>query len=86
MNTIPADDRAIQLVSACTDNARTDVYDKVIEAFKEAHGRKGKFRLLSKELIDAQGITLEESPEELEGGEQPKRLKVFLKDPYNFQD
>ncbi len=43
-------------------------------------GRKGKFRLLSKELIDAQGITLEEAPEDLEGGEQPKRLKVFLKD------
>lgn len=43
-------------------------------------GRKGKFRMLSKELIDAQGITLEEAPEDLEGGEQPKRLKVFLKD------
>ena len=43
-------------------------------------GRKGKFKLLSKELIDAQGITLEEAPEDLEGGEQPKRLKIFLKD------
>ena len=43
-------------------------------------GRKGKFRLISKELVDAQGIVLEESPEELEGGEQPKRLNVFLKD------
>ncbi len=43
-------------------------------------GRKGKFRLLSKELVDAQGIVLEESPENLEGGEQPKRMNVFLKD------
>jgi replicative DNA helicase Mcm len=43
-------------------------------------GRKGKFRLLSKELIDAQGITLEEAPEDLEGGEQPKRMRIFLKD------
>ena len=43
-------------------------------------GRKGKFRLLSKELVDAQGITLEESSESLEGGEQPKRMQVFLKD------
>ncbi|MDA1337620.1 MAG: minichromosome maintenance protein MCM [bacterium] len=43
-------------------------------------GRKGKFKLLSKELVDAQGITLEESSESLEGGEQPKRMKVFLKD------
>ncbi len=42
-------------------------------------GRKGKFRLLSKELVDAQGLTLEEVPEQLEGGEQPKRMKVFLK-------
>ncbi|MFH1211695.1 MAG: minichromosome maintenance protein MCM [Candidatus Woesearchaeota archaeon] len=45
-----------------------------------ACGRKGKFILLSKELVDAQQITIEESPEELEGGEQPKRLNIFLKD------
>ena len=43
-------------------------------------GRKGKFRLLSKELVDAQGLVLEEAPESLEGGEQPKRMNVFLKD------
>ena len=42
-------------------------------------GRKGKFRLISKEMIDAQGLTLEESPESIDGG-QPKRMKVFLKD------
>jgi len=43
-------------------------------------GRKGKFRLISKELVDAQGIVLEEDPENLEGGEQPKRINIFLKD------
>lgn len=42
-------------------------------------GRKGKFKLLSSELIDAQGITLEETASDLEGGEQPKRIKLFLK-------
>ncbi len=42
-------------------------------------GRKGKFRLLSKVLVDAQGIVLEEAPEQLDGGEQPKRINVFLK-------
>ncbi len=42
-------------------------------------GRKGKFRLLSKVLVDAQGLVLEEVPEQLEGGEQPKRMNVFLK-------
>ncbi len=43
-------------------------------------GRKGKFRIISKELVDAQRIVLEESPENLEGGEQPKRVSVFLKE------
>ncbi len=42
-------------------------------------GRKGKFRLLSKELVDAQGIVLEESPDALDGGTQPKRINIFLK-------
>ena len=42
-------------------------------------GRKGKFRLLSKELVDAQGTVVEENPELMEGGEQPKRFNVFLK-------
>lgn len=41
-------------------------------------GRKGKFRLLSKQLVDAQKIVLEEAPEDLEGGEQPKRMNVIL--------
>lgn len=43
-------------------------------------GRKGKFKLLAKELVDAQKIVVESAPEDLEGGEQPKRINVFLKD------
>ncbi|MFH1209558.1 MAG: minichromosome maintenance protein MCM [archaeon] len=43
-------------------------------------GRKGKFRLISKDLVDAQRLVIEETPEVLEGGEQPKRLSVFLKE------
>ena len=42
-------------------------------------GRKGKFRLISKELVDAQGLDLEEVPDQLDGGEQPKRIKTLLK-------
>jgi replicative DNA helicase Mcm len=42
-------------------------------------GRKGKFRLVSKELIDAQHLKLEELGEDLEGSGQPKRINVFLK-------
>ncbi len=43
-------------------------------------GRTGKFKLVAKELVDAQLIVIEEVPESLEGGEQPKRLNVFLKE------
>ncbi|MGV8171279.1 MAG: minichromosome maintenance protein MCM [Candidatus Woesearchaeota archaeon] len=52
---------------------------KFREPTKCGCGRKGKFRLLSKEMIDAQKIVLEESPEDIEGSEQPKRMDVFLK-------
>ncbi len=41
-------------------------------------GRKGHFKLVSKELVDAQKIVLEEATEDLDGG-QPKRLNIFLK-------
>lgn len=43
-------------------------------------GRKGQFKLLSKEMVDAQRIVIEESPDSLEGGEQPKRLNIFLQE------
>lgn len=52
---------------------------KFREPTKCGCGRKGKFRLLSKEMIDAQKIVLEEAPEDLDGSEQPKRLDIFLK-------
>jgi len=42
-------------------------------------GRKGHFRLISKEMVDSQRIVLEEAPENLDGGEQPKRLAIFLR-------
>ncbi|MBI4451179.1 hypothetical protein HY642_04345 [Candidatus Woesearchaeota archaeon] len=49
------------------------------EPSKCSCGRKGKFKLLQKELVDAQSLILEEVPEQLDGGEQPKRIKIFLK-------
>lgn len=42
-------------------------------------GRKGKFKEISKELVDGQGLVFEESPDDLDGA-QPKRMNVFLKD------
>ncbi|MDD5178625.1 MAG: minichromosome maintenance protein MCM, partial [Candidatus Nanoarchaeia archaeon] len=53
---------------------------KFREPFRCSCGRKGKFRLVSKELVDAQRLVIEESPEMLEGGAQPKRLAIFLKE------
>ncbi len=52
---------------------------KFREPTKCGCGRKGKFRLLSKEMIDAQKIVLEEAAEDIDGSEQPKRIDVFLK-------
>ena len=43
-------------------------------------GFRGRFRLLSKELVDAQRMVVEEAPENLEGGEQPKRIAIFLRE------
>lgn len=43
-------------------------------------GRKGQFRLISKIMVDAQRLVIEESPESLSGGEQPRRMAVFLKE------
>ncbi len=43
-------------------------------------GHRGKFKLLGKELVDAQAMVIEEVPEKLEGGEQPKRMNVLLKE------
>lgn len=43
-------------------------------------GRKAGFKLMSKEMVDAQRLVIEESPESLRGGEQPRRLNVFVKE------
>lgn len=43
-------------------------------------GWKSSFRLLSKEMVDTQRLVIEESPDSLEGGEQPRRISVFLQE------
>jgi len=43
-------------------------------------GRRGGFKLLSKDMVDAQRIVIEEAPDDLSGGEQPRRISVFLKE------
>ena len=43
-------------------------------------GRKGGFKLMSKDMVDAQRLVIEESSENLTGGEQPRRMNIFLKE------
>ncbi|MEK6825715.1 MAG: minichromosome maintenance protein MCM [Nanoarchaeota archaeon] len=43
-------------------------------------GWKSSFKLISKEMVDTQRLVIEESPDSLEGGEQPRRINVFLKE------
>lgn len=43
-------------------------------------GRRGGFRLISKEMVDTQRLIIEEAPDMLTGGEQPKRINVFVKE------
>jgi len=42
-------------------------------------GRMGKFTVVDKSLEDTQRIVIEESPEMMEGGEQPQRIDIILK-------
>lgn len=43
-------------------------------------GRRRDFKLISKDMVDVQRLVVEESPEDLIGGEQPRRLSIFLKE------
>jgi replicative DNA helicase Mcm len=43
-------------------------------------GRRGGFKQLSKKMVDTQRLIIEEAPDMLEGGEQPKRINVFVKE------
>lgn len=41
---------------------------------------KGPFKTISKEMVDVQRLVVEESPDALEGGQQPRRINIFLKE------
>jgi replicative DNA helicase Mcm len=66
----------------CPSCGNTITIPQLDTKFKEptrcSCGRHGKFRLLSKELVDVQRLIIEEAPETLDGGDQPKRIAVFL--------
>lgn len=54
---------------------------QIKEPTKCGCGRKGKFNVLSKEMVDSQIIKLEEHMETLDGTEQPRNFNILL-----FQD
>lgn len=53
---------------------------KFREPIRCSCGRRGGFKLVSKDLVDTQRLVIEEAPESLSGGEQPKRINAFLKE------
>ncbi len=42
--------------------------------------RKTRFRRIKDKLVDVQTLVIEESPENLDGGEQPKRIRCYLEE------
>ncbi len=50
------------------------------EPFRCSCGKRGRFKVVGRDLVDTQRLVVEESPEALVGGEQPKRLSVFLRE------
>ncbi|MBP7708608.1 minichromosome maintenance protein MCM [Candidatus Pacearchaeota archaeon] len=66
---------------ACgTIHSVLQIDEKFREPSRCSCGRRGGFRELEKEMVDAQRLVLEESSDNLSGGEQPKRINVFLKE------
>ena len=57
---------------------------QIDKKFKEPNrcscGRRGGFKELSKDMVDAQALVIEEASDNLTGGEQPKRMTIFLKE------
>ena len=54
--------------------------EKFTEPNRCSCGRKGGFKLLSKDMVDTQKITVEESPDSISGSSQPRRINVYLKE------
>ena len=76
-----------QVVSArfeCPACGNTITMPQIEEKFKEptrcSCGRVGRFKLIDKTLVDSQRLVLEEPSDNLDGGEQAKRLPIYLRE------
>ena len=82
-----ASDVRPQVISAkfeCPACGNIITIPQIEQKFKEPSqcscGRRGRFRLTDKTLVDVQRLILEESAESMEGGEHQKRLALFLRE------
>ncbi len=82
-----ASDVRPQVISAkfeCRSCGNIITVPQLESKFKEPQrcscGARGRFRISEKTLVDAQRLVVEESPEGMQGGEQPKRLSVFVRE------
>ncbi len=76
-----------QLISAkfeCPSCGNNITIPQLDEKFREptrcSCGRVGRFKLVDKLLVDSQRLVLEEPSDTLDGGEQAKRLAIYLRD------
>ena len=66
---------------ACGNNiTMPQIEEKFKEPSRCSCGRVGRFKLIDKKLVDSQRIVLEEPSDNLGGGEQSKRLPVYLRE------
>ena len=52
--------------------------EKVVRYPGKCTCKKTGFRILERVNVDSQGLVIEESPDELDGGQQPKRINIFM--------
>lgn len=56
----------------------TQTEKKIQQPYRCSCEKRGRFKLVTKKFVDTQKIVVEENPEILEGGEQPKRIDVYI--------
>jgi replicative DNA helicase Mcm len=81
--TSPVRPKITRAYFTCLACNQTIIKDQIENKFQEptkcpSCGKKGKFPLQDKKLVDMQRLLIEESPESLSGGDQPKRIAVFV--------
>jgi replicative DNA helicase Mcm len=67
----------------CPSCSQTIIVEQTTPKFQEPRkcpncGKTGRFILKDKKLVDMQRLLIEESPESLSGGEQAKRIAIFV--------